>query len=84
MEIFDPEQTLTRFIELHEKRDQEIDRRPDLQLRMRRGEAISQQNMVSSKEQNCFMQDNSRTKGENDGTARISIYECRRLPRTRQ
>jgi hypothetical protein len=34
---FNPEQALARFIELHEKRGQEIDQRPDLQLRMARG-----------------------------------------------
>ncbi len=37
MSTFHPEQALTRFIELHEKRGQEIDQRPDLQLWMARG-----------------------------------------------
>ena len=37
MSTFDPEQALARFIELHEKRGQEIDQRPDVQLRMARG-----------------------------------------------
>jgi hypothetical protein len=38
MTTFDPEQALARFIELHEKRGQEINQRPDLQLRMDRGD----------------------------------------------
>ena len=37
MSAFNPEQALARFIELHEKRGQEIDQRPELQLRMARG-----------------------------------------------
>jgi 2-hydroxychromene-2-carboxylate isomerase len=37
MITFNPEQALARFIELHEKRGQEIDHRPDLQLQMARG-----------------------------------------------
>jgi len=38
MTTLDPEQALARFIELHEKRGQEIDQRPDLQLSMDRGD----------------------------------------------
>ena len=38
MTPFDPEQALVRFVELHETRGQEIDHRPDLQLRMDRGD----------------------------------------------
>jgi hypothetical protein len=37
MSTFNPEQAPARFSELHEKRGQEIDQRPDLQLRMARG-----------------------------------------------
>ncbi len=37
MSPFHPEQALARFIELHKKRGQAIDQRPDLQLRMARG-----------------------------------------------
>src|SRR5438552_6678 len=37
MTTLDPKQALARFIELHEKRGQEIDQRPDLQLSMDRG-----------------------------------------------
>ncbi len=37
MPSFDPDQALARFIELHAKRGQEIDQRPDLLRRMARG-----------------------------------------------
>ncbi len=37
MSTFHPDQALARFIELHEKRGQEIDRRPGLQRMMDRG-----------------------------------------------
>lgn len=37
MSAFNPDQALAHFIELHEKRGQEIDRRPDLQRMMDRG-----------------------------------------------
>ncbi len=37
MSTFNPDQALARFIELHEKRGQEIDRRPHLQRLMDRG-----------------------------------------------
>jgi len=37
MSTFNPEQALARFIALHEKRGQEIGQRPDVQLRMARG-----------------------------------------------
>jgi hypothetical protein len=37
MTAFDPEQALSQYIELHQKRDQEIDQRPDLQRMMERG-----------------------------------------------
>ena len=36
MSAFNPDQALAHFIELHEKRGQEIDRRPDLQRMMDR------------------------------------------------
>jgi hypothetical protein len=38
MTAFNKEQALAHFIELHEKRHQEIDQRPDLQRRMARGD----------------------------------------------
>jgi hypothetical protein len=37
MAQFDPDQARSHYIELHEKRDQEIDQRPDLLRRMERG-----------------------------------------------
>jgi hypothetical protein len=37
MSTFNPEQALALFIALHEKRGQEIGQRPDVQLRMARG-----------------------------------------------
>ncbi len=35
---YDPDQAFARCIELHKKRDQEIDQRPDLERRMARGD----------------------------------------------
>ena len=35
---YDPDRAFARFIELHTKRDQEIDQRPDLESRMARGD----------------------------------------------
>lgn len=37
MTVFDPEQAKRQFIELHDRRDREIDQRPDLQRLMDRG-----------------------------------------------
>jgi hypothetical protein len=38
MAQYDPDQACARFIELHKKRDQDIDQRPDLERRMVRGD----------------------------------------------
>ncbi|HEX4206181.1 MAG TPA: hypothetical protein VHZ51_18685 [Ktedonobacteraceae bacterium] len=81
MTAFDPDQATRQFIELHDRRDREIDQRPDLQHGMDRGHYdftvdadYPIRELQNEAERNGYYLD-----GELDFQAMKKTYICRKM-----